>query len=156
MAGNKIVVTSKPQFNQFMGDNGINDANVEKMKGAFISINDTMGNWSVSWFDEDHPNVLRLWFDDVETDLEISPTNREVCRAFTKEQAQQIIDFALDNKDKDFIVHCSAGISRSGAVGRFLLDFLEGDKDHFEKTNRFIHPNGHISRVLNNLVWNHE
>jgi len=152
---NKIFILSKPQFNQIMDSHGIDDSNVEeKAKDvALISINDTMGDWSVSWFDEDHQNVLRLWFDDVETDLQVSPTNPQKCRAFNEEQAQRIFDFIKANSERSFMVHCSAGISRSGAVGTFILDYLEGDKEHFKKMNSFIHPNGHISRLLNKLAW---
>jgi len=155
MAETKIFILSKPQFNGIMKDHGIDDSNVEeKILGtALISINDTMGDWSVSWFNEDHPSVLRLWFDDVETDLEVSPTNPQTCSAFTGEQAKRVFDFIKENAHKNFIVHCSAGISRSGAVGTFILDYLMGDKDHFKKTNPHIHPNGHISRLLNKLAW---
>ena len=152
---NKIIITNKPRFNDFMKDQLIDDHNVEDRltSAALISINDTHGQWSVSWFNRDHPNVLRLWFDDVENDNETSPTNKGTNRAFTEKQAQQIIDFALDNRGREFIIHCTAGISRSGAVGQFLLDFLNGDKEYFKKTNPHINPNGHISRILNRLIW---
>lgn len=152
---NKIFVLAKPQFNEIMANNGIDDSNVEQ-KGkniALISINDTMGAWSVSWFNGDHENVLCLWFDDVETDLQVSPTNQNTCRAFTEDQAKQIIKFVDANSDRDFLVHCSAGISRSGAVGAFILDYLQGDKDHFKQYNSHISPNGHISRTLNKIIW---
>jgi predicted protein tyrosine phosphatase len=152
---NKIFILAKPQFNDIMAKHDLNDSNVEeKAVGvAMISINDTIGAWSVSWFNEDHSNVLRLWFDDVETDLQVSPTNPEKCSAFTEEQAHQIIEFIDRNKDKNFFVHCSAGISRSGAVGTFILDYLQGDKDHFKQMNSHISPNAHISRTLNKIIW---
>jgi predicted protein tyrosine phosphatase len=151
----KIFIMSKPQFNSIMGSHGIDDSNVEaKAKEvAIISINDTMGQWNASWFNQDHSNVIRLWFDDVENDLELSPTNSVSCRAFSENQAKLIIDFINSNKDKSFFVHCTAGISRSGAVGRFILDYLDGDKDHFKQMNPHISPNGHISRLLNNIIW---
>ena len=152
----KIKVLSKPEFNQFMGERGIDDKNVEEqMNGvALISINDTSGNWSTSWFDADHPNVLRLWFDDVFADTEKSPTNKNECRAFTEKQAQKIFQFIKENKDKDFIVHCSAGISRSGAVGAFINDYLDSDKEFFHKFNADrIFPNAHVSILLNKLAW---
>lgn len=151
---NKIQIISKPEFNQFMGKYGINDFNVEeKFKGAAISINDTLGDWNVSWFDHDHENVLRFWFDDVETNLQQSPTNPFTCRAFNEEQAKKVFDFVKKHADKDWVVHCSAGISRSGAIGTFILHYLEGDKEYFENRNPHIHPNGHILRMLNKLAW---
>lgn len=155
----KVKVLSKPEFNQFMGERGIDDGNVEtQMDGvALISINDTEGNWSVSWFDQDHPNVLRLWFDDVFSDTEKSPTNRYTCRAFSEEQAKKVFNFIKGNQDKDFIVHCSAGISRSGAVGAFINDYLDSDRDFFQKQNADrIFPNAHVSILLNKLAWNEQ
>lgn len=155
--GIKIKVLSKPEFNQFMGEYGISDSNVEEKMGnvALISINDTDGHWSTSWFDRDHPNVLRLWFDDVFADTEKSPTNKNQCRAFTEEQAAKVFAFIKENRDKDFIVHCSAGISRSGAVGAFINDYLDSDKEFFHKFNfERIFPNAHVSSLLNRLAWN--
>ena len=151
---NKIQIVSKPEFNQAMGSHGINDSNVEeKFKGAAISINDTEGNWNVSWFDHDHENVLRFWFDDVEFDEQQSPTNPFTCRSFKEDQAKQVFAFVKKHADKDWVIHCSAGISRSGAIGTFILHYLEGDKEYFAKRNPHIHPNGHILRMLNKLAW---
>ena len=155
----KIKILSKPEFNQFMGEYGISDENVEsRMKDiALISINDTEGQWNASWFDRDHPNVLRLWFDDVSTDEQKSPTNPFTCRAFTEDQARMVFEFIKSNSDKDFLVHCSAGISRSGAVGSFINDYLDSDRDFFEKFNRHrIMPNAHVSRLLNKLAWDEQ
>lgn len=150
----KVKVFSKPGFNQLMQNHGIDDNNVEGLKDlAIISINDTHGNWSVSWFDQDHPNVLRLWFDDIEKDLQISPTNPDKCLAFTPEQSKQVFDFINLNYGKNFFVHCSAGISRSGAVGAFINDYHGWDRSKFEKDNPYIHPNARVSRMLNNKVW---
>jgi len=151
----KILVWSKPQFNEIMGKMGISDKNVEETfkDVALISINDTHGNWSQSWFDQDHSNVLRLWFDDVEQDTDkFSPTNQEKVKAFTVEDAKSIRKFLKDNKKKEtFIVHCSAGISRSGAVGQFICDFFRVDRTEFLRNNPHILPNGRVTRMLNNL-----
>jgi len=155
----RIRVLSKPEFNQAMGQNNITDENVEtRMKdSALISINDTEGSWNKSWFDRDHPNVIRLWFDDVENDEQKSPTNAFTCKAFSVEQAEQLFNFIKKNADKDFIVHCSAGISRSGAVGSFINDYLNSDMEYFEKANRHrILPNSHVSRLLNKLAWDEQ
>lgn len=150
----RVRVLSKPEFNSLMGNNKVEDENVEGLENlALISINDTHGQWPVSWFDQDHPNVLRLWFDDVEHDLQTSPTNPHKCKAFSVEQAKQTFDFINENYEKDFIVHCSAGISRSGAIGAFITDYFDWDRVKFEKNNPYIHPNGRITRMMNNKVW---
>lgn len=38
----------------------------------------------------------------------------------TKEEAASIVDFILQHKEKNFVVNCAAGVSRSGAVAYFL------------------------------------
>lgn len=147
-----VYVWSKVQFDDAMQLNELKDSNIEKLyKTALISINDTSGIYSKSWFNENHSNVLILYFDDVEKDMEKSPTNKHDCKAFTVEQAKKIIHFLNTNKDRtQFIVHCAAGISRSGSVGLFINDYFELDYKIFLENNPFISPNGHISRILNN------
>lgn len=84
----------------------------------------------------DNPNVLFLEFDDVtieEAERINSNSGKFRVEPMTVEQANQIIDFILKtfNQDKDLFVHCTAGISRSGAVGLFANQFI----------NRYIKPN---------------
>ena len=52
-----------------------------------------------------------------------------------------------------YIDHCSAGISRSGAVATFLYDkFLsEIDKEQFRRENKYIRPNLYILTRLKSL-----
>lgn len=42
----------------------------------------------------------------------------------TRRIAHKIVRFILDNKDKNIVVNCAAGVSRSGAVCKFLEDVL--------------------------------
>lgn len=42
----------------------------------------------------------------------------------TRKIAHKIVRFILDNEDKNIVVNCAAGISRSGAVCKFLEDVL--------------------------------
>ena len=146
MTEKKIFAISKPEFNTLMDKNNISDKTIEeKTDLAVISINDSYGSWSISWFDNDHPNVLRLWFDDISENIDIYI-------AFSAEQAQWILDFLETNKDKEtFIVHCSAGIARSGAVAQFICDYFRCDNKEFRKANPHISPNPYVLRVLNNL-----
>jgi predicted protein tyrosine phosphatase len=53
-------------------------------------------------------------------------------------------------------VHCSAGISRSGAVATFLYDkfFMEIDKEVFRRENKYITPNLFILKRLKYLDEN--
>jgi len=47
------------------------------------------------------------------------------------------------------LVHCDAGISRSGAVATFASNYLNID---FQ--DEYIKPNPYVLRILNNLIWN--
>lgn len=40
-------------------------------------------------------------------------------------QAQCILSFIIKNSNKKFLVHCFAGVSRSGAIAKFINEFLE-------------------------------
>lgn len=153
-----ILVLSKPEFNDLMNQHIKEEKNVDKepfSKIAFISINDTSGMWGTSWFSEDHPNVLRLWFDDTSKDGVPSPTiESSSTKAMTIDQAKQIVEFIKKNKDaKQFIVHCSAGISRSGAVGEFIADYIGFDRNEFLRDNPAIHPSPYVSSLLKRVLW---
>lgn len=148
----KIYVKSKVEFHGMLERNNIDDTNIDEFtKYAFICINDNRGEYyHHPLLKQKHYNVLNLWFDDIEHDGAESPTNKENTKAFTTKQATQIVEFLDSNKSIDILfVHCAAGISRSGAVGRFALDYLEGDRENFKINNNYILPNGRVLRMLN-------
>jgi predicted protein tyrosine phosphatase len=153
----KVYVWSKQMFDKGMADNGITDQNVEERdKIMFISITDTakFSNSRIPYFKEDHDNVMNLSFDDVEHDLQPSPTQPEGTKAFTEEQAEKLFQFIKRNRDKETcIVHCMAGISRSGAVGTFINGYCGGDWEEFKRTNPYILPNGRVERLLNRAKY---
>lgn len=65
-----------------------------------------------------HHSILQLGFHDIDSYL------GEKYTIFSKEHAIKIIEWIEKHKDVySFIVHCEAGISRSAAVTKFLLDF---------------------------------
>ena len=41
----------------------------------------------------------------------------------TQSHANEIVRFILDHKDRDFIINCAAGISRSAAICKYMEDF---------------------------------
>lgn len=131
----------------------INDDNVESFHGIFfISINDTETSLyhKKSWFDRDHSNVKILYFDDVENENETSPTNSGKCTPFTNEMANDLHKFIKNNLHKyQCIVHCEAGISRSGAVGTFICDISKTNYQDFMRENPHIYPNSRVLRMLN-------
>ena len=91
-------------------------------------------------------NLLALHFDDVD---EGQP------HAMMPEQAKQIVDFVRIEDPRPIIVHCTAGISRSGAVGEVLnwyfnryLEDEPGDYQRFQLMHRDLVPNAHVRRLL--------
>jgi len=148
----KVFVISKREFDSLMSEKGITDSNVESgAKTFFISINDTVGTKEKPYFKVDKSNVMNLFFDDIEKDIEHPEYGR--IKAFTKTQAIELIKFIENNKDKETcIVHCSAGISRSGAIGTFVNDYFSGDYNEFKKQNPHVLPNGLVLRILNRIL----
>ena len=156
----KVNILSKSYFESQMKSHNITDDNVESFNEVmFISIlnTDDVGD-NIGHFKNNHSNVLVLKFDDVEVDLNWEEDQHFYgAKAFTEDQAKEIINFITQNKHKkNCIVHCSAGISRSGAVGTFISDYFRADYKEFKKRNPYIHPNGLVLRTLKNLTYNYE
>ena len=122
-----------------------------------ISINSVSHPAEVPPFSEeflDADNLLILYFDDVEEGFP---------NAMTPEQAKQIVDFIRIEDDRPILVHCTAGISRSGAVGEVLNWYFnrfeadDSDSRKFEIMHPDIVPNSHVRRLLlTELQRNHE
>ena len=151
----KVRVLSYNDFKQVLGASTINDKTVKNFEDTiFISILDTGTGWfSKRQFKEDHKNVLTLKFDDVTVDGESSPTNHFNTQAFTEKNAESIVTFLENNKNASFcMIHCAAGISRSGAIGQFINDYFRGDYNEFRQMNPRTIPNQMIIRKLNKLM----
>jgi len=106
-----------------------------------ISINDT-GHSTVIYNNKHILNTLKLWFDDI--DKPIPKSNLMVAQ-----DAVKIREFIDTYKDKvnNIIVHCTAGISRSGAVGCCLARYLNGDDEYLLDTGRYM-PNKHVYEIM--------
>lgn len=92
----------------------------------------------------DSDNYKTVWF----YDLECQVGNYKI---FDDEIAKELIEFILKNKDKSScIVHCTAGVARSGAVGKFINNiFGEENKKQFKRSNPHISPNRLVLKLLN-------
>jgi predicted protein tyrosine phosphatase len=154
----KILAVSKVMFNQLLANKGINVTNIEQVKkAAFISIIGTEDSELSCLFVSNKNNVLVLKFDDISEDIEVpivrpSGTIMLLLKAFNTEQAKQIIDFLGANRHKEtLLIHCHAGVSRSGAVATFANDYYMQDYNAFKADNPYILPNPHILQVLNRV-----
>ena len=117
-------------------------------KYRIISINNAGFPAEPPPFSEEHlnsKNLLVLYFDDVEA----GPN------AMTPEQAKRIADFVCTDDGRPIFVHCTAGVSRSGAVGSELNWYFNrrlkndmGDCLMFEIMHRDLVPNDHVRRLL--------
>lgn len=107
-------------------------------------------------------NVLVLHFDDVDSDdFPSSGENRIVnshipsYQFMTEEDAASIARFVRVPDLRPIIVHCTAGISRSGAIGLVLNEYYnrkhtpdEYAHEHFYRLHTYISPNIHVMRLL--------
>lgn len=156
---------SYQQFKASLDYAGITDDNVEsKDKTALIEI---MGEQNILsapfYFKKDHPNVIRLMFDDVDesykvfkldgTDDIIDEREFRMLVPMNEEQGKLIVEFVKANQNVgNFIVHCAAGVSRSGAVAKFITEYFGGEDKDFYKLNPYTKPNQRILTILRNLV----
>ena len=131
----RIEVSSHALFEGRCKGLGVNDDNVESEKFSNLAFIDIIGTKdsiekylhednTKHWFEKEHPNVLNLEFDDISEDE--FEYNGIVFKGFTNEQAKKSYDFILANENKDFIICCRAGISRSQAFGNFIHDYFGG------------------------------
>ena len=125
-------------------------------KSKIISINSSWGFDDTPPFSErflKHPNLLTLTFDDICNEPE---TSEDLGNAvlFNEAMAREIMRFVDDGK-LPLLVHCTAGISRSGAVGEVLnwyfnryLERNAADYEDFTQNNRQIQPNTLVRRIM--------
>ena len=125
-------------------------------KSKIISINSSWGFDDAPPFSESflkHPHLLTLTFDDICNEPE-TPEDLGNAILFDEDMAYAIMRFVDDGKFP-LLVHCTAGISRSGAVGEVLnwyfnryLERNAGDDEDFLQNNRQIQPNTIVRRIM--------
>lgn len=154
-----IKVLSRFLFWSMLKKEGITDSNVESQDNTyFISINSTEGNDNEPYFKDNHPNVLTLYFDDCNEYKKYpiigSPDKFYEQIPMSEEQALEVINFVEKmNENSNVYVHCTAGISRSGAVGAFISDYFGRTWKKFKFDNPSVIPNSHISSLLKKMYY---
>ena len=124
-------------------------------KYRIISINASRGNDSAPPFSEHnrrHEHLLCLTFDDVCDEPE--PENPDSYVRFSPRHAEAIMRFAGAG-DMPMLIHCTAGISRSGAVGEILDWYFNryiandpADHQFFVQNNRQIIANSLVRKIF--------
>ncbi len=130
----KIQALPKHKFDLLMDQRGINDLTIKNHKNLYII--SIMYSFHIeknteSRFQEDHSNLLKLFFDDVEKDVTIKlATAEKELKAMSEEDAHKILNFIKSIKNVDeaeIIIHCHTGKSRSIAVAHFLAEYFKID-----------------------------
>lgn len=142
----QVKVFSKSEFMNYITKLELSDDNVEMFENiAIISITkaDPISQFKKP-FKQEHKNVLHLAFDDV---------GENEKNSFTESIGNEVIEFLTANKDKTlYLLHCDAGISRSGAIGEFIVNFEGLSYYKFKLDNPRVIPNPHILKTLNKLM----
>lgn len=122
-----------------------------------ISIVDHDADWLFA--EPTEKNILQLRFNDLDGDKVYRPKKAKAIKkdgkiVFNEDHAKQIKNF-LDSIDtrKDLIVHCVAGISRSGAVGDFARTKFKIPFGKFMRNNPQVQPNAWIRKLLFKLEY---
>lgn len=142
----RIIALSKRVFDGSFSD----DVFMERNDCAFISILD-VDNFE-SKYDINIDNFLQVRMWDIEEDC--YDCNGKFYLKPSDDELIKIINFIDRHDDKTlFIVHCSAGVSRSGAVVTYIKDkFIDKmstlDRERFLRDNRNIQPNLYILNRL--------
>ena len=147
----RITILNRKKFKELMISRNITPSNVngqENKNTYLISINNTHTQHTYSYFEEVYAsNLLKLYFDDV-------TYNASGNVLFDSKMAKEVLRFAnfikLNETDNtEIIIHCSAGINRSGSIGKFLSDFFIYTYDRLMLENPQIMGNS----VVNNLLY---
>ena len=174
-----ILCYSYNDFNNIMETNGwFTDKDLPK-NVAIISIGAPWNEGEGHWFKNSSSNVLNIDFDDAsptqwwngqdlydkakeDTDQSkyfsytyTTKFGKTYLHAFDYNQAQKLVVFIETHNDCDFYIHCSAGISRSQGVVRYILDTYSDEFDiNTNPDNPCLCPNTHVVLMLKRAFKN--
>ena len=116
--------------------------NMERLNDSYavISITDSLSTHSKMQIElsDRCPNLCLFFLDVDDPEQEFS---------FSKAEALAIRSFVKLNRDRKFIVHCNAGVSRSAAVAMWIEEYLYGglspSKKHYSLHNKLVYRTLH-------------
>lgn len=130
---------------------------------AIISINNSEYNSVPGEYHicRDSNNVLNLNFDDsdpmaydLDDDASIYTDHFNTIKFFDNNMAEKAVRFIEFNKNKDFFIHCSAGISRSQAFVKYIINTYIDKEFHTNPNNPCEFANGFVYHKLNEMYRN--
>ena len=118
-----------------------------EMPYVHIMVTDTNSDWVDLPKNEHRIDALKLKFDDIDEDLP-----KYGLKAIRPYQAEKIIDFVLEYKDKvDLIVcQCDGGVCRSAGMAVGISRLLGLDDDWIFKTKV---PNMKVVREISRVIY---
>lgn len=169
----KFYCYSKYLFDMFMVKAGFATPDDLPHNVAIISIGAPWNENEDHWFKITNDRVLNIDFDDVSPELwwdkdmydeamedddqskyfDYSYFDKCECKinlhALDYDQARTIVKFIEEHRNCDFYIHCSAGVSRSQGIVRYVMDTY-GDYET-NPDNPCICPNIHVTRMLKRI-----
>ena len=116
---------------------------------AFVSIEDSDG--VDKHLAPSSRNILNLEFDDVDNDGEA-----EGRKTISEEQSSMLAAFISEQIPRHFIIHCTAGRSRSQGVARVIFDCFPDiyQECRFNRFNPCTTPNYSVVAAVKRQFWN--
>lgn len=143
----KIEIHSKKMF----------EGMIDFVKSKGNKLEDYKDKFFISILDPDESEVLNEDLDNYKSwffyDIEYKVSNYE---PISELQAKEIVEFINKNRDKKTcIVHCTAGVARSGAIGTYINWLLElKTEEDFKKDHPRISPNELVLKLLKDNTKN--
>ena len=105
-------------------------------------------------FAQDTDRIITVRFHDLDPQWPVDPERdpRPSYVFMSEEDAKRIVDHVVrfhEHPERwECLVHCMAGVSRSGAVGTFIQRVAGIPADHFLTQNTGLHPNRYVLKLL--------
>jgi predicted protein tyrosine phosphatase len=106
--------------------------------------------------DTDEIEGILGWFDFIRLDFDDSIEGEP--NAMTENQALDLFQFISKHKDseRDWVIHCEAGLSRSAAVAAIVQDITCQEDCRGINVPDFRFANTHVLRLVHKVMWEKE